>query len=65
MTDPLTLPELCRASLAKLHADFKAAERLYLTAAGSAVAALGLDPKDDIKLDLDTGIITPAAPKAQ
>lgn len=64
MPEPITLPELSRASLATLYQQAKAAEAKYALALNSTVAALGLDPREKHQLDLDTGIITPAEPKA-
>ena len=60
---PITLPEPARAGLAALYQQMKQAELLYRTAANAALAALGLDPQANNTLDLDTGIITPAAPQ--
>lgn len=56
---PIKLPELSRAGLLALYSEYKAAERLYQTALNSAVMALGIDPREDNRIDLDTGIITP------
>lgn len=59
----MTLPELSRAALLALYRDAKQAELLYTTALNASVAALGLDPREQINVNLDTGEVSPAVPK--
>ena len=56
---PAKLPELCRQSLFNLYAKARDAQAAYDLAASHALAALGFDPRQDNKLDLDTGEVTP------
>ena len=53
------LPELCRQSLFTLYVKSQEAKAAYELAASHALAALGFDPRQDNKLDLDTGEVTP------
>jgi hypothetical protein len=56
----IKLPELCRASLFTLYQRAQVAQAEYTNAASHALAALGLDPREDNGLNLDTGVVTPA-----
>lgn len=60
MSESLKLPEPCRAGLMELLAAARQAEREYTLALNSAVSALGLDPRQPNKVNLDTGEIIPA-----
>jgi hypothetical protein len=65
MTDPITVPALCLTNLQSLFVVRQRADREYGLALNSAIAALGLDPRGDHRFDIDTGILTPAAPKLE
>lgn len=57
----IQLPEISRSGLMDLFQKTQQAQRDYSTAVNATVAAHGLDPKLDHQLNLDTGILTPAA----
>lgn len=62
----MTLPELSRAGLLDLKRKADIATLAYETALNATVAAIGLDPRDKINVNLDTGEVTqtePAPPK--
>jgi hypothetical protein len=57
----IQLPELSRAALHALYAEQEAAKQRYSLALNATLAALGLDPRSPNHIDLDSGVITPAA----
>jgi hypothetical protein len=56
----LKLPEDVRKDLAQLHQIAQQAQRELNIAVGIAYKFLGLDPKLDHRVDLDSGVVTPA-----
>lgn len=58
---PIQLPETSLAGLRTLYQQAAQAKQLYDIALNATVAAVGLDPKGNHQVNLDTGIITPAA----
>jgi hypothetical protein len=62
----MTLPELCRASLADLDKQRKTADLIYQTALHAAVTAFGLDPRtQQINVNLDTGDVSVVDPQPE
>lgn len=59
----IKVPDLSLSSLRALYQQAQQAAATYNLALNATVAALGLDPRQPNKFDLDTGIITPAAPE--
>ena len=62
-SEPITFEEPVRVGLCELYAKLKGAEREYLLARSFALCSLRLNPQDPHEINLDTGVITPAAPK--
>lgn len=56
----IKLSALSNASLSQLHAKKVQAEREYNIALNSTLAAMGLDPREQNTVNLDTGVVTPA-----
>lgn len=59
----MTLPEPARLRLAGLNAQAATAKRISDEAMATAVEMLGLDPKAQININLDTGLVTVAEKK--
>lgn len=60
MTAPAQLPELLLKDLRSLYAVKQQADRDYRMVLNAGLMGLGVDPREPVDVNLDTGIISPA-----
>ena len=63
MSAPVQLPELLRKDLVQLYAAKQQADRDYRMVLNAGLMGLGVDPREPVDVNLDTGAITPAEKK--
>lgn len=62
MAKTAQLPELLLKDLRALYATKQAADRDYRMVLNAGLMGLGMDPREPVDVNLDTGAVTPTAP---